>query len=356
MKRRVLVAAVLLAPMLTGVADAAPKQAPKPAKARYNNPAPKGFKRWNAPGVAKVTKYIYPKREYVGLFTPGPDKVADAARFGRATGRKPNIIKNFYNWGDDYDAAWATGVWKSGALPQLELELWPRGRGITMATIAAGAEDAYIRRLALGIRAAKIPVIFSFAHEFNAEWYPWGTCSRPQADDPAVENACDYMNTPAQWVAAWRRMHSIFWKAGASNAIWMWQPNETGSRPEIKLRKYWPGANYVDWVGVVGYQRGTRKKTFNGLFIPTFKQIRTFTKKPIIIPETGASTGKIRNAYIKDFLAGVAHYPNVIGFIWFNADKRPAERDGDFVLEHQKSSVKVFKKALTKGAFGFKVK
>ncbi|GAB3674570.1 hypothetical protein GCM10027589_44590 [Actinocorallia lasiicapitis] len=363
MERRVLAAAALLVPLLAGTVHAAPAAAKPDAvrsaavKPKYNNKAPKGFQRWNAPGVTNVNKYIYPRKEYFGVFTPEEDKVAGAKRFAKITGRKPNIVKGFYNWGDGFDTAWAKGLWKYGAIPQLELELWPQGRDLTVATIAAGEQDDYIRELALAIRAAKMPVVFSFAHEFNAEWYPWGDCSRPENDTPDKETACDYFNTPQDWTAAWRRMHDIFRTVGATNAIWLWQPNEIGSRPEIALRPYWPGAKYVDWVGIVGYDRGRHtRKTFAKIFLPTVKNVRTFTKKPIIIPEVGTSPGKTRTSFIKDFLASVNKYPNIIGFLWFNADKRPAEADGDFRLEAQKSSVTAFKQGLKYGHFGFPVK
>ncbi|GAA3231622.1 glycoside hydrolase family 26 protein [Actinocorallia longicatena] len=365
MKRRALFAVSMLISVATGVSVSAPVQATVPgkkasaaAKPRYNNKAPARFKRPDAPGAFKVKKYIYPRKEYYGVFTGGLDKVAGAKRFAKTTARKPNMIKGFYNWGDPFDTAWAGSVWKYGAIPQLELELWPGGRDLSLATVAAGLEDDYIVSLARSIRAAKMPVVFSFGHEFNGDWYPWGQCTRPENDSPDKENACDHANTPADWVAAWHHMHDVFQAAGATNAIWLWQPNEIGGRPEIDIREFWPGASYVDWAGVVAYARNSyKRRTFAKLFVPTITKIRTFTKKPIIIPEVSATPNrKYRNAFITDFLAAVNRYPDIIGFIWFNTDKRPAETDGDFRLESQKNSVPVFRKALKKGYFTFPVK
>lgn len=374
--RAVAGATLLTLPLLAGLsasAEAAPakaKAAPVAKKPRLNNKKPKGFKRYNAPGVVNVDKYIYPRKEYLGVSAydmadeQNPMKsIAGAQKFAKTIGRKPNMIKEFYNIGDPFNPAWANAVWQNGAIPQFQLEAWPKGRDLTLANIAGGEWDEYFTQLATDIKTANIPIAFSFAHEFNADWYPWGTCARPeQYENNPGENACDYDNTPQQYVAAWRHIHDIFRDIGATNAIWMWQPNHIGPRPEIGLKQYFPGKAYIDWVGVVAYYRGGYyKKSFERLFVPTFKQVRTFTKAPIIIPEVsvsgpptiGAST---RAKYIKDFLAGINTYPNVIGFIWFNVDKTKNEADGEFRLEVVPSSVTAFRAGLKKGYFGFKVK
>ncbi|MEO5873569.1 MAG: glycosyl hydrolase [Streptosporangiaceae bacterium] len=331
-------------------------------KPRYNSPMPKKFKRYNAPGVTNVNRLLYPRRDYTGVYTQYPDagSLAGAKRFGKLVGRKPNIVKSFANWGDNFDQAWTRSIWAAGELPQLEMEVWPRDYNghATLKSIAAGRSDAYISTLAASIRAAKSPVVFSFAHEFNGEWYPWGYCASGKRDtNPAIENGCDYLNRPKDFVAAWKRIHKIFVAKKATNAIWMWQPNEVGSRPKVYLKSFFPGNAAIDWVGVVGYYRTkSKRRTFDSIFKPTFTQVGKLTKKPILIPEIAVSPVAKRSQYVRDFLAGVSGYPNVIGFIWFNQDKRPNESDGDFRLEGPPSGIKAYKAGLAKGYFGVKVR
>src|SRR5438093_1443625 len=51
--------------------------------------------------------------------------------------------------------------------------------------------------------------------------------------------------------------------------------------------KWWPGAAYVDWVGIDGYQRP--RETFNSVFAKQLANIRSFTRKPVFIAETGVA-------------------------------------------------------------------
>jgi len=197
-----------------------------------------------------------------------------------------------------------------------------------------------------------VPVAISFAHEFNGDWYEWGFCSRPKNNPPAT--ACRYKTTPAQFKKAWRRIHNIFTKAGATNAIWMWSPNEVGPRSEVKLKPFYPGDAYVDWIGLIGYYRST-SSTYAKVFTPSIKQLRKFTKKPILIGEVSTLPGKSRPRQVRDFLKNVAADPGVIGFIWFNKDQRKNEGpNGDYRVERDKASVKAFKTGLKKGYFGRK--
>lgn len=343
------------------ILSAVPAEAAVPKKARYNKAMPKSFKRYNAPGVINVNKLLYPKRDYTGVYTQyaGIDSIEGARRFGAMVGTQPDIVKGFANWGDTFDIAWARKLWASGKMPQLEMELWPKDYNghVSLKSIADGKADAYLRTLADSIRAAKVPVVFSVAHEFNGEWYPWGYCASGKPDtNPNVENACDYLNKPKDFVRAWRRMHKVFVTRKATNAIWLWQANEINSRPKVKLAHFFPGNSVIDWVGVVGYYKPwAKRRTFDALFKSTFAQTSRLTKKPVLIAEVSVNPGAKKPLYVKDFLAGVSANPSVIGFIWFNQDKHLLERDGDFRLEAAPSGVKAYKYGLAKGHFNVKL-
>lgn len=349
--------AVLSLPLAltAGVLPAQSVSAAVDRTAKYNSKAPKGFKRKNAAGVTNVNKYLHPRRDYVGVFTQydNSSPVKGAKYFGGLVGKKkPNVIKGFANWGADFDQAWAKNIWKAGAIPQWELEAWPMDWNgqINLKKIASGKADAYIKKLARDIKAAKVPVALSFAHEFNGDWYPWGYCSRPK--HKPVANACAYKSTPSDFKRAWKRMHNIFTKAGATNTIWMWSPNETGPRAEVGLKHFYPGNAYVDWIGLIGYYRST-SSTYAKVFSPSVKQLRKFTKKPILIGEVSTRPGKNRPRQIRDFLKNVAADPGVIGFIWFNKDQRSKEGpNGDYRVEKSKAGVTAFKTGLKKGYFG----
>ncbi len=75
--------------------------------------------------------------------------------------------------------------------------------------IAAGHYDGYLSAYAEAVRAYRHPVILSFGHEMNGDWYSWG-----------------YRQTsPATFVAAWRHIVSLFRALGAHNVTWLWTVN-----------------------------------------------------------------------------------------------------------------------------------
>ena len=276
------------------------------------------------------------KGEYLGIYMEGKykNKPAQQAKFAKQKfGRKPNIAKFFHAWPSGFPTSWAKTAYKAGALPQMEIE--PHGAG-TIEAIAAGRSDEYIRAYAQQVKAAGVPISISFAHEMNGYWYDWGT-KKTKA---------------GTFVKAWRRMHDLFAEEGATDVKWLWTPNVVYPMPKVKLKQYYPGNAYVDWVGVIGYYRNNQKSsTFKWIFEPTIKQIKKFSKKPILLAETGVQTGPGRDKKITDLLTTVAKRKDIIGIIWFNMDKRKAEK-ADYRLEVNKSSVKTFRSLVTKYSFG----
>ena len=66
--------------------------------------------------------------------------------------------------------------------------------------IASGKYDGYLSAYAEAVRAYRHPVILSFGHEMNGNWYSWG-----------------YKNTsPAVFVAAWRHIVTTLPRAGSA--------------------------------------------------------------------------------------------------------------------------------------------
>ena len=91
--------------------------------------------------------------------------------------------------------------------------------------------------------------------------------------------------------------------------------------PQVRLRPYWPGDSYVDWVGITGYFPSSGEETFASLYGPTMTEIKQFTTKPIIIAETSVETGPSEIQAARSLVAGVKRHPGVLGFIWFDFNK-----------------------------------
>lgn len=292
-----------------------------PAPSASNSPPP----------VYDVTDLIKSTHKFAGVTVQGaPGSMAPITVFAKAIARRPNIIEFYEGFTDGFDASGVRRAYQYGALPLISWE----PTTVPMAKIAAGDKDNYIEAFARDVRTLNLPVAITLGHEMNGNWYPWGR-QKTKATD---------------FVAAWRHVHSVFGSVGATNVIWVWTPNVINPAPRVRLGPLYPGDAFVDWVGMDGYYTHKGQQTFSTLFGPTTTAVRKFTKKPILIVETGAESGSSRPAEITDLFHGVTHTPGFIGFIWF--DNRGS---GSWRIDDDRTSVAAFKRGVRPPEFGYDV-
>ena len=279
-----------------------------------------------------VTPLLQPSRKYLGVEIDGaPDSTTPAQQFASWVGTKPNLLGQYVGWGTSFDSAGAQHAWSYGAM---DFVIWEPS-DTTLADIAAGGSDTYVTDFATAVRSLNVPIALSFGHEFNGNWYPWGTTHA----------------TAAQFVAAWQRIHNLFAAAGATNVIWVWDPNDIYPVPNVSLKQYYPGDAFVDWVGVTGYWTQDGPNTYGSLYLPTLDEIRTFTEKPFIVAETSVEAGSNEGQSLSDLFKAVEQHSDIIGFVWYDYDK-----GGDWRIENRPTLMTEFQQQLTSsGRFGFTV-
>jgi hypothetical protein len=139
----------------------------------------------------------------------------------------------------------------------------------------------------------------------NGSWYSWG---RPRT-------------SPATFIAAWRHIFRIFAAEHVRNVTWswdpdhVWQPDHGGSWAS----EWWPGAAYVNWVGIDGYQRPG--ETFNSIFRRQLANIRSVTSKPVYIAETGVQPSASEASQISGLFTAVRRY-RLAGLVWFDINRK----------------------------------
>jgi mannan endo-1,4-beta-mannosidase len=256
----------------------------------------------SAPTALSAAELTHPDGKFFGIEAQGaPASLGPADDVAAAVGHNPNLLGQYVAWGSPFDANAATNAKNYGALYYMAWEPFSQ----SVASIANGASDSYITTFAKAVQAFGGPVALSFGHEMNGNWYPWGTTD----------------TTAAEFVAAWQHIHDLFAAAGATNVIWIWNPNIINPMPDVQLEPYWPGNADVDWVGLTGYFPTTGPDTFAGIYGPTMTEVRTFTSKPFIIAETSVETGPDQLASIRNLIGGVEASSDVLGFVWFNFNK-----------------------------------
>ena len=237
---------------------------------------------------------------FLGVYEPdAPGSYTGIDEFAQAIGTQPNLVSYYSPWGEAFQAGFASSAAGHGAITLVQID----PKNVSLASIAAGQYDAYLRSYAAEVKAFGAPVILSFGHEMNGDWYSWA-----------------YQHTPAAvFVAAWRHVVDVFRAAGARNVTWMWTVNIIDWRiPIPNPAPWWPGRAYVNWVGIDGYYFNSTWK-FAPLFGPTIVAVRALTRDPILISETGAAVTADQPAKIADLFAGTSAY-GLLGFVWFDGD------------------------------------
>lgn len=254
------------------------------------------------PGIPQASDFVSPSSgKYLGISLLSGEP--GLAAYNKKTGIPANIQEEFLNFGQAPPVAHIVGAYEQHALTVLS---WQPEKA-PLASIIAGREDSYITSFAGDLAQSGVPVGVIFAPEFNGGWESWGA--------KGTEHA-----TPAQYVAAWRRIHSLFIARGASNVIWIWAPNVINPVPKIDLEPYWPGDQFVDWVGMSAYWTGhLGEDSWATLIEPTEKKVEAFTNAPVVITETGAMQGPSKVKWISAMLAGLKSDPHVLGMIYLNS-------------------------------------
>ena len=240
----------------------------------------------------------------LGAYTPGAPASADAlADYAEMVGRQPDIVMSYRDFG--LPLLYSNEVANLRATGQTPMVSWEPHEPLS--EIASGAHDSYIRQEAQAAKAWGAPLMIRFGHEMNGDWYSWS-------------------GDPSDFVAAWRRVVSVFRAEGAANVTWVWSPNiqEGGKYP---IAPYFPGDDWIDYAGLDGYNWGTaaawggKWESFETVFAPSYAIVTGLSTKPIIITETSSSeAGGGKADWIRDgFMAAIPRsFPRVAAVVWFN--------------------------------------
>ena len=220
-------------------------------------------------------------------------------------GRSDRIVSTYYAWTDKLPRSFP-GL-PANAIPMVS---W---RGTSYQDIIDGSQDSLIRASAKALAAYGKPVLLRFAWEMNGHWFNWGGPRNPSGAKGFVQ--------------AWRHVHDIFAKAGATNVSWVWCVN-WNNNPDTRAndaRLYYPGNAYVDWIGVDGFSdSGESPQVLFGPFYQAFANLG----KPLMIAETGvAKSDKGRSApgaegaWIGSLATWMKQHPAVRALVWFDTDQ-----------------------------------
>lgn len=157
---------------------------------------------------------------YLGANIEREENARTPSAFNRATGKGFPYF-TYKKYGNPFPAAFARELKTVNAALQIAWE---------PDSLDRVQDDKYLAGFSEAIRKSGIPVFVRFASEMNGSWVP-------------------YHGNPILYRVKFRlvadRIHEI-----APNAAMVWSPNAI---PEKPIDDYYPGSEYVDWVGVNFY-------------------------------------------------------------------------------------------------------
>ena len=275
----------------------------------------------SAAALAAIKKPAHP---LLGVFELGvPPSYAPVSKFGEAVRHSPALVLLFTGVGSRFPSAYAQEAHSHGAT--LLIQINPGT--IPLREVASGAYDGWLRGYARQVARFGHPVIIGFGHEMNGHWYPWG-----------------YTHQPASaFVAAWRHIVTVFRHEGANGAIWLWTISHH-IKYTAPLRTYWPGAHYVDWVGIDGYYF-RRSDNFRRVFGHKIRQVRALTHDPILLSEVGVGQVAGQAGKLPGLFAGIAR-DHLAGIVWFDVAQHGGIYKQDWRLEGHRAALRAFRRGL----------
>jgi hypothetical protein len=174
---------------------------------------------WSAPGWA-LARFEPPRGCYLGAYIQ-QDGLAkgDYDKFEQATGRRHAVYMDYSAYGKPFPAAWVKAMGARGCAAHIA---WEPNSGLDKVR-----DDDYLRGWAREAAATKVPIFVRFASEMNGGYTP-------------------YHGNPALFVNKWRLLTSVL-RREAPNVAMVWCVFYYGFE---SIRPYYPGDDWVDWVGI----------------------------------------------------------------------------------------------------------
>jgi hypothetical protein len=290
---------------------------------RFLSPTP-------TPEPTKVSKKAFLKW---GAYTGW--EAAKVTEFENKVGRRMDYIGSFVHWGNEseFPEELAQLAKKEGKTMVIYWEAMdynntsaedPR---FTYDSIISGRHDQYITSFAAAAKTYGGPVILIPFEEMNGNWYPWS----------GIKNTNSY----AKHIEAYRYLRLKF--KNITNVKFAWDIN-VESEPDIPdnaIEKYYPGDQYVDYVGVNGFNFGEPWQLFGEIFDSALNKLTVY-RKPIVIFSMACAQGSTKPAWIKNAVEKISLDSRITGFIWFNENK-----EKDWRVWSDNNSLKSFQESLT---------
>lgn len=352
MKKSALILAVFMAMTLVGCVSASvttpqpgktlsPTVTAKPAHRKTPTLAPT-----LSPEPTEVPKYLpLPPRGFLyhGVYPGGVSgeesdlTLADLRAYEQAAGKSAAWVYFSHNWyeGRAFPVETATWIRDAGSIPYIRLMLRSSAEQnvaeplFSLQAILEGQFDDDLYHWCVTARDFGTPLLVEYGTEVNGEWFPWngvwhgGGESGGYGDD-------DKPDGPERFADAYRHIIQMCRQAGADNLTWVFHLNANDWPDEDwnAFENYYPGDEWIDWIGISNYGAQTPLDDYCGDFRAAmdalYPRLEALTSdKPFFIAEFGVTKGNPlcdQASWAREALTDIIslRWPRLIGFSWWN--------------------------------------
>ncbi|MBW1716572.1 MAG: hypothetical protein JRH08_13465 [Deltaproteobacteria bacterium] len=182
--------------------------------------------------------------------------------------------------------------------------------------------------------------------EMNGHWYPWGQSGK--------------------FKPAWRHIHHIFNEEGANEyATWVWNPivNEGRVHYATIANHYYPGDEFVDWIGLNGFNFGpvSGNHLWNSFKITYSLGYSIMRKKhpnkPILIAEVGCYPNRKRKPqWFREMFSDLKErFRGIKALCYFDMDWSDQPDGFDSRIDSSPEALQAFKESIADPYFLGKV-
>jgi hypothetical protein len=278
------------------------------------------LKKQGAPSNGKLAKFEPEYGIYIGMYSEKDPAMGN------------NFIKSESIYGSKHAHYLAYTPYDEPFPKQYAVRAKEAGSGLQIAWEPSNGLDsvqdnAHLREWARAAKASGIPIFLRYASEMNGNWVVWH-------------------GDPQKYIEKFRLVHDVMAEE-APNVAMVWSP---GDVPQYSIDVYYPGDDYVDWVGVSMYTEPYENgdpATSNMQGTSPIERLdylyKTYSdRKPLMISETAVSHyAYIPQESFTDFGLLNLHrlyevmplkYPRLKSINYFNVDLKDRESRNNYLL------------------------
>lgn len=183
-------------------------------------------------------------------------------------------------------------------MPRTDFRIQPGNSPYTLQRIRSGEYDEQLKVWAQAAKKSAVPILIEFGTEVNGKWFPWN--GKWNGETYIDINGQSAHSGPQLFIETYRHIIDIFRTQQVDNVTWVYHVNALSSPDQNwnDLDAYYPGDDYIDWVGVSVYGAQSPNeewRDFDSIYSPAYNKIITFSNKPIGIVELGVAEGAEEN-------------------------------------------------------------